>query len=255
MSRAKAHGVTCLALTDHDTLDGIDEATEAAKEQGITLIPGIEFSTQWKSYGIHIVGLNLDRTSEKLKSAVGAQSERRHVRTQMIAEKLEKVGVKNALQGALDHADGQSIGRPHFAKYLVAQGIVKDINQAFKQYLGAGKPGDVKQLWPQIGDAIEWITNGGGVPVLAHPDKYKMTRTKLLRLVDEFKEAGGRGIEVISGAQSKDVTDKLQTIALEKELLASRGSDFHQPDQQWQELGCGASLHESLTPVWEAWEH
>lgn len=253
VSRAVERGVTCLALTDHDTLSGIAEAESEARRLGLQLIPGIEFSCLWQGVGVHVVGLNVDPEREALLAAVAGQTESRTTRAQMIGERLAKLGFVDAYAGATALAGGE-VGRPHFARYLVEIGAVKDINAAFKQYLGAGKAGDVKQLWPEVGQAVSWILAGGGVPVLAHPDKYKMTRSKLLRLVKEFVEAGGQALEVVSGRQDPHLTATLAKLAQDAGLYASIGSDFHVPDQPWQELGAMGALPVSCRPVWQLWQ-
>jgi len=253
VSRAKAHGVTTLALTDHDTTQGLAEAREQAALEGIELIAGIEFSCLWKGMGIHVVGLNVDVTAPSLIQAELQQQQAREERAVTIAERLDKAGFSGTYEGAMALADGGVIGRPHFARYMVSTGKVKSMAAAFKKYLGAGKVGDVKQVWPDIATAVRWITEAGGVAVVAHPDKYKLTRTKLKRLLVDFKEAGGQAMEVVSGRQQPQTTEDLGRIANEFGLYASCGSDFHVPDQPWQELGKCSPLPEGVTPVWNAW--
>ncbi len=254
VSRAKEKGVSVLALTDHDTTVGLAEAREAATQEGIELINGIELSCLWNGIGIHIVGLNFDLQQPSIQDAQRHQTQSRDERAEKIAERLAKLGMPGALEGARALSDGGVIGRPHFAQYLINKGHVSSMNAAFKRYLGAGKPGDVKQLWPDVAQAVEWIVGAGGVAVVAHPDKYKMTRTKLKRLLDEFIEVGGQAMEVVSGGQSPNVTRDMSLIARQKELYASCGSDFHVPDQPWQELGSHAPLPADLAAVWELWE-
>lgn len=253
VSRAKAQGVTTLALTDHDTTQGIAEARVQAELEGIDLIAGIEFSCLWQGMNIHIVGLNIDLTASSLIAGEAQQQRARDERAITIAEKLDKAGLKGSYEGALALADGGVVGRPHFARYLVESGKVKSVAAAFKKYLGAGKVGDVKQVWPDIATAVQWITEAGGVAVVAHPDKYKLTRTKLKRLLVDFKEAGGLAMEVVSGRQQPQTSQDLGRIANEYGLYASCGSDFHVPDQPWQELGKYSPMPEGVRPVWEAW--
>lgn len=248
---AKANGVKVLALTDHDTVSGVAEAQWYADDE-IQVIAGIEFSAQWRGRGIHIVGLQVDTHSPILRAAVAQQAQTRQDRANTIAERLEKVGVKGALAGAKKYASGESLGRPHFAQYLVERGYVTSFAQAFKKYLGSGKTGDVKQGWPSIEKVANWITQSGGIAVVAHPDKYGLTRTKLYELLEDFLEAGGQAIEVISGTQDNSITDKLARAADDFALLASCGSDFHAPDQPWQSLGKFSSLPERCQPVWQA---
>ncbi|MFT5082244.1 MAG: putative metal-dependent phosphoesterase TrpH [Lentisphaeria bacterium] len=254
VSRAKLHNVSVLALTDHDTVAGLARAKQQAQLIDLELICGIEFSSQWQNRGIHVVGLNVDVNSEALRSAVQAQEALRCHRGQVISEKLAALGIPGALAGALKHASSGVVGRPHFAAYLVETGVCRSVQQAFKRYLGTGKPGDVKQLWPEIEEVVSWVRAAGGVAVLAHPDKYKMTRTKLCTLVDEFKASGGQGLEVVSGFQSDVTTQDLAKTAIKYSLHASCGSDFHAPGGSWQELGRFPALPAGLTPVWSLWE-
>ena len=251
LRRAFEQGVDVLSLTDHDTVQGLSEASVAAKECGLTLIPGIEFSSQWGRRGIHVVGLNIDLNSKVLASAVTTQLAVREARGQLIAERLAKAGVQGALAGAQNIANGAVLGRPHFAQYLVDQGRVKSINEAFKKYLGAGKPGDVKSLWPEMEQVVSWILAAGGIAVLAHPSKYKMTRTKLSALVSDFALSGGQALEVSSGLMPPGTTATLARIAADHQLHASCGSDFHFPGHKWQELGQFSPLPESCAPVWD----
>lgn len=247
-------GVTSLALTDHDTTRGLGEARAQAAIEGIELIAGIELSCLWQGMNIHVVGLNVDIESDALIHAEAHQLRAREERALSIADKLEKAGIANTYEGAKAIAGDAIVGRPHFARHLVERGAVKSQAVAFKKYLGAGKQGDVKQMWPGVGTVVEWIVNAGGVAVIAHPDKYKMTRTKLKRLVDDFCEAGGGAIEVVSGRQTPQVTSDMARIADQYELLASCGSDFHVPDQPWQELGSFLPLPEISIPVWTHWQ-
>ncbi len=251
VARAQAKGVTALALTDHDTLAGQAAAESAATEVGIRLIPGIEFSTQWLGRSIHIVGLGFDTSAPSIKQGIERQSASRDERAHTIGEKLAKAGIPDAHKGAQEIAGAAVLGRPHFAQYLVACGAVKDVASAFKRYLGAGKIGDVKQLWPEVAEAVEWITAAKGVAVLAHPDKYDMTRSKLCQLLGHFREAGGQAVEVISGKQVNTITDKLARLAGQFSLAASCGSDFHMPNQPWQELGAFGKLPDFCLPVWQ----
>lgn len=254
VSRAKAQNVSVLALTDHDTVAGIARAKRQAALEGIDLISGIEFSSQWMGRGIHIVGLNVDVDSEVLREAVASQERMREQRAQQIALKLEAMGVESPLAGARKAAPEGVIGRPHFAAYLVEAGYSKNMQAAFKKYLGAGKPGDVKQMWPEMAEVVQWVVKSGGVAVIAHPKKYNMTRTKLCQLVEDFVEAGGQGIELVSGRQTDEATRDLVRIAQKYELLGSCGSDFHAPGGEWQELGRFSPMPDIIAPVWQHFE-
>ncbi|MDQ2075555.1 PHP domain-containing protein [Marinimicrobium sp. ABcell2] len=249
MSRAKERGVTVLALTDHDTIAGIGPARQAAAAEDMTLIAGIEFSSQWGKSGIHVLGLGVNPESPELLAAVAQQQDAREARAKAIAVRLAQLGIPGALEGAQALAGGQ-VGRPHFAQYLVAGGYVRNEAAAFKKYLGAGKPADVKFQWPEMAQVIGWIHGSGGVAVLAHPYKYPMTRTKRCALVADFAQAGGDGLEVISGQQASGVAEDLAKLADTHQLAASCGSDFHRPDAPWQELGNFGTLPARCRPIW-----
>ncbi|PCK07686.1 MAG: phosphatase [Alteromonadaceae bacterium] len=253
VSRAKSQNVEVLALTDHDTTNGLARAARQAEQENMRLIPGIEFSSQWGNMGVHIVGLNIDLKSSALLEAIDSQEKIRDERAIQIGQRLEAKGIKGALQGAKKQAGEGVICRPHFAHYMVEQGYVSSIEQAFKKYLGNGKAGDVKQFWPTFEQVIHWVSEASGCAVLAHPMKYKVTRTKLCAMVDAFKAAGGHAIEVVSGKQSQAHTNDLAKITNKYELLASCGSDFHRPGSEWQELGRHSQLPETVTPVWHDW--
>ncbi|MFC6979002.1 PHP domain-containing protein [Microbulbifer taiwanensis] len=192
VSRAKSQGVTLLALTDHDTVAGLPEARRTGDQLGVSILPGIEFSSHWGRRQVHIIGLNIDPLSTELQEAIALRERLRQERAEQIAERLEKRGFSGALKGARELAGDGVIGRPHFARWLVRAGHVEDSGRAFRRYLGAGKAGDVKVDWPQLADTVDSIRAAGGVAVLAHPLKYGLTRTLLRRLLCEFAEAGGR---------------------------------------------------------------
>lgn len=255
VSRAKAHQVEVLALTDHDTTAGLVEAEAHANEQGIRFINGIEFSCLWQKRSIHIVALNFDRDHEAIIEAVQHQTQLREERCLIINEKLERLGFNGVFERVKQIAgDTSSIGRPHFAQALVDLAYVNSINTAFKKYLGAGKVGDVKLMWPDFDQVIPAIRDAGGIAVVAHPLKYKMTRAKLCKMLESFVEAGGEAIEVVSGVQRPDQTRDMANIAQRFGLLASCGSDFHAPSNHWAELGKVSAMPESVQPIWTRWE-
>ncbi len=249
VSRALEKGVDTLAITDHDTIDAYRDLP--GKFDKLKLVAGIEFSTQWENTGIHVLGLNIDLYSDAIKTGARIQTEARMLRARLIAEKLAKQGIENAFEGAGKLATAGYLGRPHFAQYLVDIGKVKSFQAAFKKYLGAGKAGDVKQHWASLPQIIEWIRDANGIAVLAHPLKYKLTNTKLKRLLDSFIQSGGQGIEVVSGQQLPQKTQFLATLCEQKKLLASCGSDFHMPGKHWAELGVFPPLPSNVTPVWD----
>ena len=252
VDRAIEMGVNALAITDHDTIAAF-QYINIKENSSIKIIPGIEFSSSWEKINVHIIGLNFKLDSTSLETGIKFQQAARSQRAAMIASRLDNLGFKGSLAGAANIAKNGNIGRPHFAQYLLDIGAVKDIDQAFKKYLGSGKPGDVKNFWADLPQIVSWIKEAGGIAVLAHPKKYKLTRNKLKRLLDDFIEAGGEGMEVISGNQSPDITKDLENLCIEKKLLASCGSDFHRPGQAWAELGHIPTLPLSCIPIWKHW--
>lgn len=250
VARAAEQGVTHLALTDHDTTSGLAEAGVVAQEKGITLISGIELSCVWRSRTIHIVGLDFDVQSEAFIAALERQSDNRWARARAIDDKLGSLNVPNLLKRATEASGGDVPGRPHFAEILVEAGVVRNPAQAFKRHLGSGKPGDVKAFWPELPEVVRWITGAGGIAVLAHPRKYRLTATKLRELTADFRRAGGRAIEVSTSGQSSGDLGFVSELCRRENLLASQGSDFHFPGASWCELGRVMKMPDGLEPVW-----
>lgn len=225
---AKANGCKYLALTDHDTISGITEAKRYAAEINITLISGVEISVTWgETSVIHIIGLNINENDQNLLNNLEKLRSQRFNRGKKIARVLEKIGIPNALAGAMKYCHSpEALSRTHFSRFLVDHGYVKP-GQAFDTYLGYGKPGYVAQTWAKLEDCVSWITESGGIAVIAHPCRYALSQAKLLQLIHDFKKAGGRGIEVISPSHSRSESRKIAVIANEHGLLCSLGSDFH----------------------------
>ena len=243
-----------LAITDHDSIDAYLQIPDKTTLP-FRLIPGIEFSTQYLNIEIHILGLNIDLDSTALKSGIATQHKHRTERASHIAAKLEReLRIDNILPAVrkFAHSD-HNIGRPHFARYLLETGVVKDEQEAYKKYLGTSKKAYVKPVWAEMSEIVGWINAAGGTAVLAHPARYKLTHTRLNKLVDAFIAAGGHGLEVVSGNQTPDVTSNLAKICQKKNLLASCGSDFHGHEQVWSKLGNCPALPRSCEPVWESW--
>jgi predicted metal-dependent phosphoesterase TrpH len=247
---ALERGIESLAITDHDTVAAYGELTVPA---GLNLVTGTELSTTWRKNGIHIVGLNIDLASDATTEAMAFMHDARTHRASKIAERLERYGLENPLAGAQAFAGDGTLGRPHFARYLVATGFVKDEGEAFKKYLGSGKPCDIKHTWPEPQQVVEWIREAGGTAVLAHPAKYKFTRTKLTNLIQDFVSWGGEALEVVSGQQIPSLTRDLASLARQFNLWASWGSDFHHPGQTWAALGLTATPPQDLKPIWQRW--
>ncbi|WP_298447859.1 PHP domain-containing protein [uncultured Marinobacter sp.] len=250
LTRAAEKKVTHLALTDHDTISGLAEAQIAAEAAGVVLISGIELSCLWRSRTIHIVGLDFDVNSHEFNSALEQQNRNRWARAAMIAERLNKLAIPGLLERATNEAGGDVPGRPHFARVMVESGVVKNVAQAFKRHLGAGKVGDVKAYWPELSEVVQWINAAGGIAVLAHPRKYQLTATKLQELTADFRRAGGQAIEVSTSGQSSGDLGFLTELCMREKLLASQGSDFHFPGAPWCELGRIMKMPDGLEPVW-----
>ncbi|QLB13056.1 hypothetical protein EV697_102260 [Bisgaardia hudsonensis] len=247
--RAKEKNVNVMALTDHDTVQGIDEARKQAEQLGIQLINGVEISTNWENKGIHIVGLGFDKTHPKMTALLEKQAQVRFQRAKDIGAKLEKIGVQNAFEETQKLADGE-VTRAHYARYLVSIGKVANVQQAFKKYLMQGKSAFVKADWVDIPMAINVIHQAGGLAIIAHPLRYNMTTKWLKKLITDFKNWGGDGIEVSGCGQTKDQRQLIARWANEYQLLASVGSDFHFPCA-WIELGKSLELPENCQPIWE----
>lgn len=253
LAHAVQSEVSMLAITDHDSIDAFKALDSGSLP--FRLIPGIEFSSQWLKTDIHVLGLNVDPDSADLKAGIRQQQQNRADRAVRIADRLAReLRIPNPLASVreLAHSD-YNIGRPHFARFLIKAGLVSDDRQAYKKYLGTGKPAWVRPEWATLEQSVHWIQAAGGIAVLAHPARYKMTSTKLKRLVDSFVAAGGQGLEVISGQQTADVTSHLAKLCEKRSLMASCGSDFHGMDQLWSRLGQCPPLPRSCRPVWEVW--
>jgi predicted metal-dependent phosphoesterase TrpH len=251
VQRAHEQGVTSLALTDHDTVAGLAEAQAAACKTCINLIPGIELSTTWQNKCFHIVGLNINPDYQPLRQATTNLQIMRMERAERIADKLEKKRIPGALEAVKKAAGQGMITRSHFADFLLSQFHVSTQQEAFDRYLGAGKPAFVSTTWNEMELAINWITQSGGIAVLAHPLRYKLTASWMKRLLAAFKEAGGLGIEVVTGRYNADEINTVASYATRFELAGSVGSDFHSPANPWVELGRLAPLPSNITPVWE----
>jgi predicted metal-dependent phosphoesterase TrpH len=251
--RAAKAGVQVLALTDHDTTAGIEEAQSAAANCGLVLIPGVEISVTWNKQTVHIVGLNVDVDNPALQQGLSEMRAFRDWRAHAIAERLEKAGISGAYEGALAYSNGTLVGRTHFARYLVEQGVVSDERKVFKRYLVKGKPGFVAGQWAELTQALDWIHGAGGVAVVAHPARYHMTRSKLRRLFREFVDHQGEAIEVVSGSHSRDDYYAMAKHASDFGLQASAGSDFHSPENPWIEFGQLPLLPDSCKPLWADW--
>ena len=253
IERAVAAGIDVLALTDHDTLSGHLEAAEAARDLGIGFLPGVEISVTWQGKTLHLVGLRVDAAHEPLIAGLEGLARHRVQRAFEMAQRLEKVGIIGIYDEVLARAGEGMVTRTHFAHCLARRGLAADVRDVFNRYLTPGKPGYVHSTWADLETASAWIRGAGGVAVLAHPIRYKLTGSWLRRLAVEFKEFGGQAIEVLSGQASPGDVQASAQLAKRFDLLGSCGSDFHGPDQGWPKLGRLPPMPKDVTPVWSLW--
>ena len=251
--KANASGVDVLAITDHDTTEGITEADDEAGRHNIKLLPGIELSVSWMEKNFHIVGLGIDPENRELQASLNETKELREQRAIEIGIKLEKIGVTKAYNEARELAGTHTLTRSHFARVLISQGFAADTREVFKKYLVHNKPGFVKTNWLEMASGIELINDSGGEAILAHPMRYNITASWLRRFLLAFKESGGTGIEVVTGSSNTDEISTTADYARRYELSGSAGSDFHGFDNTWVKLGQLAAMPESVTPVWKNW--
>ena len=256
--RAAAAGVPLLALTDHDSTEGLAEAADAAGSLGLSFVPGVEISVTWAGRTIHVVGLGVDQAHPALMLGLAGLLAFRGWRAEEMGRRLAKMGIEGAYAGARALSNGRLIGRTHFARFLVQQRVAVNERDVFKHFLVTGKPGHVPGNWASLEQAVGWIRASGGQAVIAHPARYKLTRTKLLTLIGTFRELGGVGLEVVCGTQSRDEAFTYARHAREQRLLASAGSDFHGPQltlstQPWIDLGRLPALPEGCAPIWHDW--
>lgn len=248
--RALQSEIRILALTDHDTTEGLAHLHAAAATANISIINGIEFSTRWKKHDIHIVGLGIQLDSDVLNMCVKEQTHSRIERAIEIGKRLSRAGVSSAYEKACKVAGHERVSRPHFAEVLIQEGIVKDMKSAFTRFLARGKPAYVETNWTPIAEIIRVIHVSGGLSVLAHPLKYKLTRMKLNALISAFKDAGGAGMEVVSGLMTTLEVEEMAKLSQKYELLASTGSDFHGEGVSRVGLGRQIQLPSGCTPIW-----
>lgn len=253
MLRAHSAGVGTMALTDHDTLEGIHEAATAAADLGLGFVPGVEISVTWEAITVHILGLRVAADNPVLQRGLADLRTFRDWRAEEIGRRLAKEGVQGAFEGARRLSNGRLISRTHFARFLVERGHATDLRAVFRKFLVNGKPGFVSGQWAELDDAVRWIRCAGGQAVIAHPARYRLSRSKLRRLIGEFAEAGGEGIEVVSGSHSRDDYFAMAKHARDFGLLASAGSDYHGPEHPWIELGRLPGLPDGCKAIWKDW--
>ena len=254
LRRAKAAGVRQFALTDHDTTAGYLSVRHTTEAHEVGLISGVELSCRWATTTVHVVGLNFDADAPEMVAMVEQLTEAREERAEKIAKRLVGVGIDGALEGAKAIAKESQIGRPHFATWMAKVGAVDSVTEAFDKYLGAGKIGDVKMFWPPLSDVVQAITRAGGVAILAHPLKYRLTGMKLRALINDFKAAGGGAIEVLNGRQPETDLKRLSQLAEGNGLMCSVGSDFHRDFEYGPKLGIDVERLPTGAYVWDALE-
>lgn len=254
-ARAAANGVELWSLTDHDEIGGQARAAAAAREQGLPYLTGTEISITFAGHTVHIVGLGFDADDPALRNGLQATRGGRGARAREMAAGLAAVGIHGAYEGALRYVGNpELISRTHFARHLVDSGVCQDTHEVFRRFLTEGKPGFVPHRWATLGDTVRWITGAGGVAVVAHPARYRFTPNEEYALLTEFKAHGGRAIEVVTGSHTRDEYVRYADVARELGFAASRGSDFHSPDESNIDLGALPFLPGQLTPVWELLE-
>ena len=251
-ARAKANGVQLWALTDHDEIGGQERAMAAAKAEGMKYLTGVEISITFAGKTVHIVGLGFDHKNEALVQGLRNTRGGRSERAKEMSDGLAKVGIVGAYEGSLKYVGNpELISRTHFARFLVESGVCKDTSEVFRKYLTENKPGFVPHRWASLENAVSWITGAGGIAVIAHPARYGFTANEEFALFTEFINHGGRAVEVITGSHSSADALQYADTALEFNLAASRGSDFHSPEESHTDLGTLPWLPGQLTPVWE----
>ncbi len=251
---ARKGGVDAWALTDHDEVGGIKAARAAAKEAGMRFVPGVEISVTWANQTVHLVGLHVDEDNPALLAGLAATRHGRDARGREIAAQLETAGIHGAYEGALKYVGNPDLlSRTHFARYIVETGICDTTSEVFRKFLTEGKPGYVPHRWATLEEAMGWIRGAGGIPVIAHPGRYKFDATAEGALFDEFRQRGGNAIEVVTGSHTPDQYETYAEVARRYGFLASRGTDFHAPGEARVEFDALPPLPGSVTPVWHDW--
>ncbi|XYJ11768.1 3',5'-nucleoside bisphosphate phosphatase [Telluria sp. B2] len=251
---ARKGGVDAWALTDHDEVGGIKAARAAAKEVGMRFVPGVEISVTWANQTVHLVGLHVDEDNPELLAGLVATRHGRDARGREIAAQLEAAGIPGAYEGALKYVGNPDLlSRTHFARYIVETGICDTTSEVFRKYLTEGKPGYVPHRWATLEQAMGWIRSAGGIPVIAHPGRYKFDATAEGALFDEFRQRGGNAIEVVTGSHTPDQYETYAEVARRYGFLASRGTDFHAPGESRVEFDALPPLPSSVTPIWHDW--
>lgn len=252
--RAAERGVDVVALTDHDEVEGLGEAAEAARAAGIGFVEGCEISVTWQGETLHVVALRIDPRNAALTEGLAVIRAGRDARARKIGDALDRAGIPDAFEGALAYVTSERlISRTHFARFLIEAGYVRDMKDAFKRYLASGKPGYVPHAWASLAQAVDWIHGAGGQAVIAHPGRYRLTPTELRALVAEFRDLGGDALEVVSPSHTPPQYDAFAALARSHGLGASCGTDFHGPGESRFDFGELPPLPAGVDPVWRGW--
>ncbi|HEX4842598.1 MAG TPA: 3',5'-nucleoside bisphosphate phosphatase [Limnobacter sp.] len=253
-ARAAANGVQLWSLTDHDEVGGLARAEAAAKSHGLGFVPGVEISVTWMGTTLHIVGLMIDYEDSPIAQGLASVRSGRTERAMEMSRQLEKVGIEGVYEGALKYVGNPAlISRTHFARHLVERGVCQDIREVFERFLTPGKPGFVPHEWASLPQAVQWILESNGLPVIAHPGRYSLSPMQMDELIDQFIKLGGVGIEVVTGSHTVDQYREYARRSLRAGLKASRGSDFHGPDESRVNLGELPQLPDGCVPIWDNW--
>jgi predicted metal-dependent phosphoesterase TrpH len=254
IERAAARGVGVIALTDHDEVAGLGEARDAARRAGLAFVAGSELSVTWRGSTVHVVALGIDPCHAPLVDGLEGIRRGRDARARRIGESLAQAGIANAFEGALGYVTSERlISRTHFARHLIDKGHARDMKDAFKRFLTAGKPGHVPHAWATLPQAVDWIHGAGGEAVIAHPGRYKLTHAELRELVHEFRDLGGDALEIVSPSHTSAQYDEFAGLARSCGLKGSCGSDFHGPGESRFDFGELPPLPPGVEPVWSGW--
>lgn len=249
---ASARGVNLLSLTDHDDTCGLAEAASAAAESGMEFVSGVEVSATWKSRTIHIVGLGFDAGNLAFADGLAGVRASRERRARRMADELTRIGIEGSFEGACAHAGrARLLSRAHFARFLVERNYARDVKSVFRHYLVNGKPGYVAHEWASLEQAVRWILDSGGVAVLAHPGRYRLSDAEMEILLGEFRALGGQALELVTGTHTRHECRRFLRLARRFGLAASRGSDYHGPGESHSQPGVLAALPGDVTPVWK----